>query len=242
MKIDTSCWVSRGITHTGNIRSINQDAILEACEQKLWVVADGMGGHVAGEVASTAIVDGLFELNLAKMMGTACKQIYQCLAQVNQNLMQMASSQGDEKVIGSTVAILLVRGYHCVCLWSGDSRVYRFRGGHLQQITRDHTTENDLIIKGFTHEQAQIMPYAQTLTHALGAEICLYLETQIQEVKLGDIFLLCSDGLNKEVSDSEIASILNAFPIQESLLQLVNLTLDRGARDNISVILAQAPI
>jgi serine/threonine protein phosphatase PrpC len=138
--------------------------------------------------------------------------------------------------------ILLACNQYCVYLWSGDSRIYLFRKGDLKQISRDHNNGSGLFAEGFSIEEIQSNPFAQALTHAIGGEKKLYLDTQIQEIRDGDIFLLCSDGLNKEVSDTEIESILKKTAIEESLTHLIASALERKALDNITIILAQASI
>jgi protein phosphatase len=138
--------------------------------------------------------------------------------------------------------ILLACNQYCVYLWSGDSRIYLFRKGELKQISHDHNNGNRLLAEGFSIKEVQTYPFAQALTHAIGGEKKLYLDAQIQEIRNGDIFLLCSDGLNKEVCDSEIESIIKKTSIEESLNQLIELALDRGAQDNITIIMAQASL
>jgi len=233
-------WNSYGLTHVGKKRKINQDAFLNLPNKKLWAVADGMGGHKAGEVASAAIINSLKTLESEQTIGSTIKKIYYKFRTVNQNLLDLAAEGGDNAVIGSTVVILLACNQYCVYLWSGDSRIYFFRKGELKQISHDHNHEAKLLAEGFSIKEVQNHPFAQALTHAIGGEKKLYLDAQIQEIQDGDIFLLCSDGLTKEVCDKEIESILKKTSIEESLNQLIELVLERGAQDNITVILAQA--
>jgi serine/threonine protein phosphatase PrpC len=235
-------WNSYGLTHIGKKRKINQDAFLNLPDKKLWVVADGMGGHKAGEVASDSIINSLKELIPEQTIGLTVKKIVYELFKVNQGLLDLAAEGGDNEIIGSTVLILLACNQYCVYLWSGDSRIYLFREGELKQISRDHNNESRLLAEGFSIEEIQTNPFAQALTHAIGGEKNLYLEAQIQEIKNGDIFLLCSDGLNKEVNDTEIASILNASTIEQTASQLIYRTLTLGARDNVTIVLVQASI
>jgi serine/threonine protein phosphatase PrpC len=235
-------WHSYGITHVGKKRKINQDALLNLPDKKLWVVADGMGGHKAGEVASAAIVNSLKALIPEPTIGSTVKKIVYELFKVNQRLLDLAAEGGDNQIIGSTVVILLACNQYCVYLWSGDSRIYLFREGKLKQISRDHNNGSRLLAEGFSIEEIQTNPIAQALTHAIGGEKKMYLEAQIQEIKNGDIFLLCSDGLNKEVNDTEIASILNTSTIEQSASQLIHRTLTLGARDNVTIVLVQASI
>jgi serine/threonine protein phosphatase PrpC len=236
-------WNSYGLTHIGKKRKINQDAFLNLPDKKLWVVADGMGGHKAGEVASAAIINSLKALMPEQAIGSIVKKIAYELHKVNQSLLDLAAEgDGDSEVIGSTVVILLACHQYCVYLWSGDSRIYLFRKGKLKQITCDHNNGSRLLAQGFSIEEVQTYPFAQALTHAIGGERNLYLDAQIQEIRNGDIFLLCSDGLNKDVDDTEIENILKKTSIEESLARLIELALERKALDNITIILAQASI
>jgi len=233
-------WISQGMTHTGKVRQINQDAFLNLPEQQLWLVADGMGGHQEGEVASAAIVESLQDYSATKTLGTSVKKVYRKLAGVNQDLLATASLGNSNDIIGSTVAILLAQGRHGVCFWSGDSRIYLFRNSQLNQLTRDHNHEEVYLAEGLTPEQVMSNPYTQALTHAVGVDHQLFTETLLLEIKQNDIFLLCSDGLNKEVTDLEIEDRLKMpFSVDENVHQLVELSLARGARDNVTVIVAK---
>lgn len=235
-------WNSCGLTHSGKKRKINQDAFLNLPSKKLWVVADGMGGHKTGEVASASIINSLKELMPEQTIGSIVKKVVYELLNVHQSLLDLAAEGRDNDIIGSTVVILLACHQYCVCSWSGDSRIYLFRKGELKQISRDHNHESRLLAEGFSIKEVRTYPFAQALTHAIGGEESLHLDAQIQEIKDGDIFLLCSDGLNKEVCDWEIASILKKASIEESLSRLIELALERDAKDNITIILAQASI
>ena len=228
------------MTHTGNVRQINQDAFLNLPEQQLWLVADGMGGHQAGEVASAAIVQSLRNYSTARTLGSSIKKIYRKLVRVNQDLLETASLGNSNDIIGSTVAILLTHGQHAVCLWSGDSRIYMLRNNQLHQLTRDHNHEELFFAEGHTPEQVISNPYAQALIHAIGVDQELFVETLLLEIKQDDIFLLCSDGLNKEVTDVEIEDRLKEpFSVDENVRQLVELSLERGARDNVTVVVVK---
>ena len=222
------------------VRRVNQDAFANLPEKCLWVVADGMGGHDHGDLASTEIIKALTQFEPEERIGTTVKKIYQQLKNVNYDLLEQAALTRDNAVIGSTVAILYAKQTSCVAIWSGDSRIYLFRRGELKQITRDHNNEPRLLAEGFSPEEVKDHPYAQILTHAIGGEPEVFLDAQIQEVRPGDIFLLCSDGLNKEVTDSEIEDILRQHPYQQAVNDLMDLALQRGGRDNITIIMVQA--
>jgi serine/threonine protein phosphatase PrpC len=233
-------WTSCARTHTGRVRKVNQDAFVNYPDKCLWIVADGIGGHKDGGIASNAIVGAFKQFEPEKTIGASTKKIYQELDRINSVLVKQAAVAGENLVVGSTVAILYVNQQRCVVVWSGDSRIYLFRRGRLKRLTYDHNNESKLLAEGFSSEEIKVHPYAQILTHAIGGELEVYLDAQIQEIKLGDVFLLCSDGLNKEVSDSEIEHALTQMPYQQALNFLMDLSLQRGGRDNITIILAQA--
>ncbi|MGZ8143362.1 MAG: PP2C family protein-serine/threonine phosphatase [Methylosarcina sp.] len=234
-------WTSHAATHIGKIRKINQDTFLNLPEKQLWMVADGMGGHSFGELASAAIAEALQNLEPEKDIGAMVTKIYRELSNVNRSLVELANVNGHDSVIGSTVVILLARRRHCVCLWSGDSRIYLFRNAKLKQLTRDHNYLSQMLDEGHSVTEAANNSYAQTLTHAVGADPELYLDAHIQEIRPGDIYLLCSDGLNKEIDDAEIESILSnhSDQLEQAVSALMDLTLSQGARDNTTVVLAK---
>ena len=198
-----------------------------------------MGGHKEGELASAEIVRALEKIKLAKTLGATVKQVFQRLHRVNKMLIDYAEHNNGHDVVGSTLAVLLVHNKHCVTIWSGDSRVYLFRRGELKLITRDHNNENQLLNAGVSLAEIKENPYAQTLTHAIGGEPNVFLDAQIQEIKANDVFLLCSDGLNKEVTDDEVEKALRTVPFQQVVDYLIDLALSRGGRDNISIIVVK---
>jgi serine/threonine protein phosphatase PrpC len=235
-------WTSSAITHIGKVRKINQDAYVNLPDNRLWAVADGMGGHEAGEFASAAIVDALSQLQPSKTLGGTVNTIYAQLDSVNRELVDMASTMGNHAVIGSTVAILLAQRQHFICLWSGDSRIYLLRKGQLKQLSRDHNYASKLLNDGYDWEQANNQLFSQSLIHATGVESELYLEAQIQQLQPGDKFLLCSDGLTKEVSDTDIESVLNTQALEQAVAQLLLQTLTAGARDNVTIVAVETSL
>ena len=238
--MNNTLWFSWARTHVGMVRKVNQDAFADLPDKQLWVVADGMGGHQNGNMASAEIVKAFKQFEPEERIGTTVKKIYLQLKKVNYSLLEQAAQAGGGAVIGSTVAILYAKQSRCVIIWSGDSRIYLFRRGELKQITRDHNNEPRLLAEGFSHEEIKVHPYAQILTHAIGGEPEAFLDVQTQEVRHGDIFLLCSDGLNKEVTDREIEEVLRRLPCPQAVNDLMDLALHRGGRDNITLMLVQA--
>ena len=240
MTAKNTLWSSWGRTHVGMVRRINQDAYADLSDKHLWVVADGMGGHNNGELASAEIINTLKQFEPEERVGSTVKKLFQQLKLVNYSLLEQAALEGVNAVIGSTVVVLYANQARCVAIWSGDSRIYLFRRGKLRQISRDHNNENRLLDEGFSPEEIKVHPYAQVLTHAIGGEAEVFLDAQVQEARQGDIFLLCSDGLNKEVTDDEIEEVLGRLNYQQAVDELMDLALQRGGRDNITLITVQA--
>lgn len=232
-------WISAHRTSTGRVRSLNEDACLDWPEHGVWVVADGMGGHTAGDFASRMIVDTLKGMDTAESLGQLVGDVKINLLQVNQKLISEGQRRGG-KIIGSTIVALLARGPACAYLWAGDSRIYLYRRGTLRQLSRDHSQIEELIEQGIiSTAQAENHPIANLITRAVGADDELEVDTEIFEPMHKDLFLLCSDGLNKEISDEEIAGFLGRYGLSQAIDQLTALALERGARDNVTIILVQ---
>jgi protein phosphatase len=230
-------WTSFGITHTGNIRDHNEDAFLALPEQRLWIAADGMGGHTAGDFASRLIIDQFKSFEASPLTGHSVNQIRQILAKVNYELWTKAQQVGD--IVGSTVAILLATEHHVASVWSGDSRIYRLRDGLFKQITRDHSEGEET---EFGTADFVGVAFNNAVTQAIGATEELQVEVEIRENRPGDTYLLCSDGLNKELSDQRIAATLKANNVESAGQILLREALDNYGRDNITVVLAYYPV
>jgi len=235
-------WQSRARTDVGCVRTVNEDACLDAPAVGLWAVADGMGGHHAGDVASRMIVDELHGVGWRPRLGEMADEVEQRLEGVNRRLIELASSDGgEERVIGSTVAVLLALRRHGMVMWAGDSRVYRLRGGVLQQLTRDHSEFEDLLDEGLVNpEEAETHPAGNVITRAVGGSDELVLDSVRIDIASGDRFLLCSDGLYKELDEAEIGERLQrGADCAEACEVLVETALERGSRDNVTVIVVQ---
>ena len=231
-------WSSAATTHVGAVREVNEDNQIEKPELGLWVVADGMGGHSAGDVASSMVVD---ELSAVRRTGTNeefIERVIEVLSITNQKLRQLAFQKYDKQtVMGTTVAVLIIHANRYTILWAGDSRVYRYRSQQLEQLTRDHSQVNDMLDSGLlTADEVEDHPLANVITRAIGAAQTLNLERIDGEIKHGDIFMLCSDGLNKELSDQEIAPFFRSGDVDEINKALIHSALVRGAQDNITAI------
>jgi serine/threonine protein phosphatase PrpC len=225
-------------SHVGLVRRHNEDSFLERPDIGLFVVADGMGGMTAGEVASSMIVTSLNGIGHVLPAPAFMQEIRTRLAEVNRELRAIAARDDAPSAIGSTVAGLLLHSGHFACFWAGDSRVYRHREGELDRLTRDHSMVQDMIDSGLlAPDQAERHPYASVIQRAVGVDDELQLDYVHARVAPGDIFLLCSDGLTRMVTDEEIESLLAAGPISEACDALLNQVLQRGAKDNVTIIL-----
>lgn len=233
-------WHSACATDAGKVRQINQDACLDLPELGLWVVADGMGGHEAGEVASQMIVDHCQQINEPHDLNSFINDVRDRLLEVNQNLRAMASQQYNNATIGSTVVALLAYNKQCAYLWVGDSRIYRLRNNNLQQMTKDHSMVEKYIDEGMDPEEANHSNMSNALTRAIGGEDELSIDVKIDDIQNGDIFLLCSDGLYREISEAEMTQLINrgddCITMTKNLLETA---LNNGARDNVTVSVVQ---
>lgn len=226
-------------THVGNVRSHNEDAASARDSEGLWVVADGMGGHQAGDYASTSIVTAIDELNLRAYLVDVVEQVEDKINAVNAELISYALDKfsGAGKV-GSTVACLIVRYGVAVALWSGDSRIYLWRNNQLYLATHDHTKVQELLDQGhLTPEQAEQSNLRNMLTRAVGVHDEFYLDVNAFSVRQGDRFLVCSDGLYNEVDENAIAKTIQSKKIKKVADNLMNQALSGDAKDNVTLIL-----
>ncbi len=229
-------WTSASRTHVGRVRKLNEDACLELPRLGLWAVADGMGGHAAGEVASRMVIDRLSRLDRPDQLEEFTARVRRAMQQVNRDLAREARRRG-RQMIGSTVALLLIGEERAVCLWAGDSRIFLLREQRLKQLTRDHSQIEDLINQGrITRQEAEAMPGNNAITRAVGVMENLELDSFVLDVREGDRFLLCSDGLYNEVDAVDIERLLDTEDCQEAADRLLSQALQGRARDNISVV------
>lgn len=229
-------------TDVGRVRRLNEDNYLDRGEIGLWVVADGMGGHQAGEVASGMIVESLRRVEGFDSGYALLTNVRQQLERVNQTLIARAAALKPGAVIGSTVVVLMIYDGHYAALWAGDSRIYLVRDGRMQQVTHDHSMLQELLDSGaMARGDALGSRRANVITRAVGVSDHLSLDMRQGPLQAGDKFLLCSDGLTGMVADPEILKIVNDDPsIDAAADALIRLTLDRGARDNVTVVLVAA--
>jgi protein phosphatase len=233
-------WTSASRTDVGLVRGVNEDACLDMSERGLWAVADGMGGHAAGDVASRMIVDALAMLRPLASLALFVAAARDALQTVNRRLREEAAVRR-MGTIGSTVAVCLARGCQCTLLWAGDSRVYLYRNATLQRLTRDHSQVEALRAQGYlTAEEALNHPAHHLITRAVGAADWLELDESSVELCDGDMLLICSDGLTNEAQDADIAGALADGDCEQAVQTMIDLALREGGHDNISVIVIRA--
>jgi protein phosphatase len=240
-------------THTGMVRSHNEDSTATDAQIGLAVLADGMGGYNAGEVASgiaTALISSEtrealaryapHELDESSGSPLATGLLRDIIARANTSIFQSANSQSQYAGMGTTLVVTLMCNNQITVAHIGDSRCYRFRGDNLQQITRDHSLLQEQIDSGLlTKEAAKRSQNKNLVTRALGIEPEVEAEIRTYPAETGDIYLLCSDGLNDMVDDEDIEMTLAAIGSNLPLAadQLVQMANDNGGRDNVSVVL-----
>jgi len=243
------------LTDVGKVREHNEDNIGSQPDVGLWVLADGMGGYNAGEVASGIAVKTIIDL-----VSEACKRekrdekepatgymrqtivLRDAVARANKIIHQTAQSQPQCEGMGTTLVACLFYDDKVSVAHVGDSRLYRMRDNRFEQITMDHSLLQELVDRGFySQEEAQRSTNRNYVTRALGVELNVEVEVQEVEARKGDYFLMCSDGLPDMVEDEDIHLTINTFDADVRTIadQLIKLTNDNGGRDNVSVVLVR---
>ncbi len=238
-------YLASALTDRGRKRPSNEDAFGYSVEDGVYVVCDGMGGAAAGEIASSLAVDEMLRLlagrsqngsaqlpNAAQQAILAANEVIYSRAQRNQRLSGM----------GTTLVALTVEERHVWVLNIGDSRCYRLRNRRLEQITLDHSLVEEQVRAGrMTRAEATRSPLRNVITRALGTQCRVTPDVFELEAEPGDLFLLCSDGLTRELSYADIESLLaNDLPLEEVCLRLVNAAKKAGGHDNITCLLVRA--
>lgn len=231
--------VSHAQTHVGLIRKVNEDACLELPEYGIWAVADGMGGHAAGDVASRWVLDAVKTAVLSCKNARITKEILiSALEDANSSLQHYSQQHLQGNTAGTTVVVLLLQDSQFHLLWVGDSRGYLYRNELLKQTTRDHSQVTEMVEQGLlTEDEAEHHECANVITRAIGVESQVEVDVISGECKPEDVFLLCTDGLNKEIPDVEIKEYLKNTDVMEASMALLHSSLVSGARDNVTHIL-----
>jgi PPM family protein phosphatase len=231
-----------GRTDTGRVRARNEDALLQRPDRGLFAVADGMGGHAGGDIASRIAVDILDERTAAGN-GDVAAELEAAVRAGHEAILRAAAADSELRGMGTTLTALHFNGArHCVIAHVGDSRAYRYRGGSLSQLTRDQTWVQEQVDAGLlSARQARHHPYSAMLTGALGiAEVDLEVEIIQLEPEPDDLFLLCTDGLVARLDDDDIGRFLaegeELGAIADALVAAAN---DAGGPDNITVALVR---
>jgi serine/threonine protein phosphatase PrpC len=229
-------------THVGLRRKINEDSLFADSERGVWVVADGMGGHEAGEIASNMVTDALRCLPPARDIEEVAAAAVEALHRVNRELVELASSDARAKprTIGTTVVGLAIEeGAYC-CFWAGDSRAYRLRGAEIMRVSHDHSLVQNLVDAGMLRpEDADTHENANLITRAVGVGAKFEVDIVRGDARSGDAFILASDGLTRVVSDDELAAELGSGPLDQVADRLIDTVLSRGAPDNVSLIIVK---
>ena len=236
-------------TDTGRARSNNEDSVAVDEPTSLIVLADGMGGYNAGEVAS-GMATSFLKSELGRWLGEAAdgasdlevrRAMDICVDNANRAIFNAANSNPQYAGMGTTLVVGVFRGTHLLMGHVGDSRAYRLRASRLVQITRDHSLLQEQIDAGLiSREQAAYSANKNLVTRAVGVEDAVLMETHLHEVLPGDTYLLCSDGLSDMLDDQKISELLSANPqLPEAATALVNAANHAGGKDNISVVLAR---
>ncbi|WP_432460630.1 PP2C family protein-serine/threonine phosphatase [Agarivorans sp. QJM3NY_25] len=234
-------FVSFARSHPGKVRPYNEDAVLDLREAGVWVVADGMGGHAAGDIASQMVIDSVtqsVESSPTEHLSIDC--LRKALLGANQQIIDYSQQHLAGKTAGSTAVLLQIRDGFYHCLWVGDSRIYLFRDQQLQRKTRDHSQVMEMVEQGLIAEsEAEQHPLSNVITRAIGVSEALTVDQSSGQLLPGDQFLLCSDGLTKELSDADLAMCMQANSVSDIGLALMHSALVKGASDNVSCVLVK---
>jgi serine/threonine protein phosphatase PrpC len=224
------------VTHVGLARKINEDAILCRPDLGLWVVSDGMGGHAGGDFASRTVVRALNSLPETLAPEDIPRATREALYGAHRRILEESDRRG-VGVIGATVVLLVLSSAHFMCLWAGDSRLYRLRDGVLDMISVDHSVVGELVEQGYlTWDEVRNHPQNNQITRAVGVDEGLELDKRRGDIRPRDRFLLCSDGLTRYANTETLHACLSSRPIETLAEDLLAIALDGGASDNVSII------
>jgi type VI secretion system protein ImpM len=228
-------WNSASRSIEGNVREVNEDTCVDLPAVGLWAVADGMGGHNAGDVASRMIAEALADFRPQDRPSVSVDELEDRLMGVNDALYRRSIDEPGAGLSGSTVAALLAFDRYTVCLWAGDSRVYRCNGMLLEQITRDHSVASETAEIGVCDSTVP----TNVITRAVGGTDRLCLDIELRELRDGDLYLLCSDGLIKELTDLQIANYLGRLEPESACTAMIEQAAAGECIDNVTVVAVQ---
>ena len=225
-------------THPGMVRQENEDAYLVDAVSGVWAVADGMGGHHAGQFASRTVIEALRRIGPQTSAAWLLERCGACVVEANAELLRSAADR--KTTIGTTLAALLVHDVHYACVWAGDSRIYLVRGGAITLVSHDHTEVQDLVDQGIiTEEERRVSPRRNVITRAIGVTDEPELEIKHGVLAPGHTFLICSDGLTNHVADEEILGMLLARSVEDACHAMIGLAIERGGTDNVTAVVVR---
>ena len=230
---------SNGVTHVGHVRTKNEDSILLLPEENLWTVADGMGGHHAGDFASQTITQNLGLFKQQQSLDDSILLLEENVINSNTIIRRKSESLGRNATIGSTVVCLYIWRNFAFTFWAGDSRLYRYRNNKLERLTEDHSYVEELVKMGkIDARDAETHPAANVVLKAVGIDDLLRMDFDYFELVDEDIFIICSDGLYKDMAERAMLPIIQAnTEDMDSLVQnLLTSSLNAGGTDNTSII------
>jgi len=223
-------------THVGKVRKVNEDSILSMPDHAVWVVSDGMGGHEAGDYASRAVVDAIAMIEPDLEPREMIRALRAAILRAHEVIADEAAERGGG-TIGATVVTLVLTNGHFASFWAGDSRLYRLRDSQIEMLTTDHSVVAELVVAGqMTWDEAEMHPQSNAITRAVGVGQDLELEKIRGDTMPGDRFLLCSDGLTKYATFEVLRRALVGVGIETVVDKLLQIALDGGGGDNISII------
>ena len=230
---------SHGVSDTGRVRTKNEDSILVHDDENVWIVADGMGGHHAGDFASQTITNNLSLFKQHSSLDDSILLLEENILNSNSIIRKKSYKLGRNATIGSTVVCVYVWQNYLFTFWAGDSRLYRFRDGSLERLTEDHSYVEELVRMGkIEARDAEEHPAANVVLKAVGIDDNLCMDFEYFEMLDGDIYIICSDGLYKDLEEEKLRPIIESHTddmteLSESLLAS---SLEAGGTDNTSII------
>ncbi len=246
-----------GNTDTGPVREHNEDNMLIDLERGVFLLADGMGGHAAGEVASQMAVDTAHEVltegedpeetRLVRDVDpqddadVLRERMRYAMNQASVRIRRESESRPETRGMGTTLVVLVIDGEAAHLAHVGDSRAYLWRAGKITRLTRDHTVVQQEIDAGrLTPELARLVPHKHILTQSVGFHGPVEPDTTTRMIEKGDIFLLCSDGLTDPLTDDDICRLINETPLDNLSQVLCDEAINAGGEDNVTVLLVKA--
>ena len=238
-------YTAAAVSDRGCKRPANEDAFGYSVEHGMYLVCDGMGGAAAGEVASSLAVEEMLRLlggGAGEENESLLQRVQKAVAATNEAIYSRSRRNPRLSGMGTTMVALMTEGSRVLVINIGDSRVYRLRNHRLEQLTQDHSLVDEQVREGrLTPAEALRSPLRNVITRALGTQSAVTPDIYALDAESGDLFLLCSDGLTRELADAEIQSLLSAdLPLDKRCARLVEAAKKSGGNDNITCLLVQA--